>query len=704
MFRAAPWEVDAAAPVAPGAVADHVGPFHRFPWDSGSSGSDTEGDDGFSASQSSDEDEVGHERSPSDDFINEMVSLYLERDLNARQFCTLMYLLGRCGTDIQAKARELGVKPGSSSGNYEKHCKKMLGGYFDETASAYTVRMPGRKKNSLGRAPHLLNVSAVHEELDADIRAEPGFRVKLEEAVEERAFPPIYYSHPAVVEHGGEAPVLPLNLFVDGVPYSQCDSIIGFWLINCLSGRRYFFCGLRKKLLCDCGCRGWCSFFAVFQFISWMLTALVSKRMPLQRHDNKPWTPQDTDRAQRAGQPLAVRCILMFVKGDWAEYATTLGFPSWADTVRPCFACNAAPQTLQATLKMDQRPWRQNAEEDYFVACDRCELVVVVPDQTMFVSLRACMRYDKRKGGVRGLSLKEDFPALQLRIGDRLDPTGNLPDVGDFFDLASFPTELVFWRTSRESLSRHRNPLFNTMTGVTPFRCLTIDVLHALYLGIVKTFACHALWHLLRSGVFGSLGSGEEQLESARLALNHKLFQWYKKRHLDHPGEALTRVSDLTRKMIGQPTKPVLKTKAAESWGMLLFVVDTARTCQHRLGSEAERLVDGGRCLIDLVGVFDSHGATLPAPAIARCFDLYARFLDITAEWEDMHIPKRHVFGHAIERLSDQGNPKLFANWHDESLNKLLKGACRQISQVTFETSLLQRMRVLLSVRKRMRA
>ena len=37
-----------------------------------------------------------------------------------------------------------------------------------------------------------------------------------------------------------------------------------------------------------------------------------------------------------------------------------------------------------------------------------------------------------------------------------------------------------------------------------------------------------------------------------------------------------------------------------------------------------------------------------------------------------------------------------FATWLDDSLTKLLKGACRSVSQATFETSLLARMDSLL--------
>ena len=45
-----------------------------------------------------------------------------------------------------------------------------------------------------------------------------------------------------------------------------------------------------------------------------------------------------------------------------------------------------------------------------------------------------------------------------------------------------------------------------------------------------------------------------------------------------------------------------------------------------------------------------------------------------------------------MEDLPRLGNPTLYSNWLDEALNRVLKKACRGISQRTFEASLLVRM------------
>ena len=51
---------------------------------------------------------------------------------------------------------------------------------------------------------------------------------------------------------------------------------------------------------------------------------------------------------------------------------------------------------------------------------------------------------------------------------------------------------------------------------------------------------------------------------------------------------------------------------------------------------------------------------------------------------------------HVLQRMPNLGNPRFYANWMDETLNKHLKHSCRMVSQVNFERSLYIRMRELL--------
>ena len=65
---------------------------------------------------------------------------------------------------------------------------------------------------------------------------------------------PSYVQH-VLVRGAPNASVVVVSVFVDGEVYSLTDSAVGFWFVDVLSGRRYVFATLRKRLVCDCGCK-----------------------------------------------------------------------------------------------------------------------------------------------------------------------------------------------------------------------------------------------------------------------------------------------------------------------------------------------------------------------------------------------------------------------------------------------------------------
>jgi hypothetical protein len=64
------------------------------------------------------------------------------------------------------------------------------------------------------------------------------------------------------------------------------------------------------------------------------------------------------------------------------------------------------------------------------------------------------------------------------------------------------------------------------------------------------------------------------------------------------------------------------------------------------------------------------------------------------------YIPKHHIVFHLLRNIGRQGNPLVYATWLDESLNKLLKAACKNAAASTFYAGTLLRMRELLGARE----
>ena len=67
--------------------------------------------------------------------------------------------------------------------------------------------------------------------------------------------PTNYHEHPVVKRNPNED-AFPVALYMAAVPYSLTDSV-GIWLVHLLSRQRHPMCSVRKRIVCQCGCRGW---------------------------------------------------------------------------------------------------------------------------------------------------------------------------------------------------------------------------------------------------------------------------------------------------------------------------------------------------------------------------------------------------------------------------------------------------------------
>ena len=70
----------------------------------------------------------------------------------------------------------------------------------------------------------------------------------------------------------------------------------------------------------------------------------------------------------------------------------------------------------------------------------------------------------------------------------------------------------VWWRSSLETLAKHRNPLFCRALGIT-LLIIAIDTLHTLHLGVLKRFVMWFFWKLFELDVFGVAGQNRYTAE-----------------------------------------------------------------------------------------------------------------------------------------------------------------------------------------------
>lgn len=375
---------------------------------------------------------------------------------------------------------------------------------------------------------------------------------------------------------------------------------------------------------------------------------------------------------------------MVYCKGDWAEFCERFGFPNHASALRPCFMCACPPgpglyDPLGVSLL--ETPWRQNLDADFEGATRACELKVNVT-AAHHSALKRLLRFDKRRQGSQGLALLSAFAPLGLEAGDRLEPSANLPDVGDFDSLAHFPVELIFWRVSRSSLVAYKCLLWAPALGLTPVNTIALDMLHTFYLGPLLSWCRDAIWCLLMSGKWGA--SEHTDFERHLVALScvkHELFSFYKAYDAAHPSAKLSRVSSLTPKMLGIGGARRLKTKAAETWGIALFLVDF-------LPKHSDAVDPGmlhiGQLLVRFLLDMKSYGPRLSVSEQQSLLDTWKRFLSAANRF-DLFTPKCHLMLHVVLRAGRLGNPTRYDTFLDESLNSTLKSVVRLCHQSNFE-------------------
>ena len=85
--------------------------------------------------------------------------------------------------------------------------------------------------------------------------------------------------------------------------------------------------------------------------------------------------PAGTDRNQSRRGALAAKAAVIYIKGDWMEYVTTLSFPSCTHNVHPCPMCFRSPNTMYGlkNFTLEAVSWDLKTVE-----CEHREIHVVV--------------------------------------------------------------------------------------------------------------------------------------------------------------------------------------------------------------------------------------------------------------------------------------------------------------------------------------
>ena len=255
-------------------------------------------------------------------FIQLLLDQYISSSLSAETVCTLAYWAVKAG--MRGFVEKVARKPGMSTGNYAKALKQVLG--FNDKHT-YKLQVPGHSKHDPGRTSLNLCVQPLHEMLLEEVQETPQYSRRLMDIIEGDRMPPCYVEHRLFQE--SESPPFPYAIYMDGVAYSQVDSVLAVWAYSLVTGRRHLLALVRKKHVCQCGCRGWCTYWCVLTWLHWSCRTLHQGEYPTSRHDGAPWQEgRDSERETQAGQPMPYKACLVFHQGRLGRVLPCSGVPS----------------------------------------------------------------------------------------------------------------------------------------------------------------------------------------------------------------------------------------------------------------------------------------------------------------------------------------------------------------------------------------
>ena len=515
------------------------------------------------------ENESEEEEDPGQELFSYLLSEHSAGKMTAKQVCIISWWAAKAGV---AALKPIAKSPATKgSGDFKRTLDKYL---QQDLPDSYSVPVSAYSRASAERMTWQLQCVLPHEMLQRDLD-----KLDMKTAMKQWEAPPNWQDHPVVKEAASDlepVPIVPLSLFIDGVSYAKRDSLLVISLTNLLSKSKFVVAILRKRMLCKCGCFGWCTLHGVFVWLKWALTILREGRHPAQRHDKQAWAMHEEKRLQNAGQRFGWKAAVLQLRADWAEIAHTLQVPQWSSAKEPCFLCAASREQVFSQLHLcshKSMPWPQKSPDSYDEACKRCELDVEMT-QFHWDKIKPLLQPDVRSKGARGLALICAYAPLALKKGDRVEPTPEVIDVYEYLEMDTAPSQIRFWRRKAETQALRRNPLLTPELGLDLARVVAIDAMHTLCLGVHHQFVMSALWWYVDTNEPpDDLLRVQASRHSANMSVLAKDYKaWTQKMRQTSPDVLITPLGDLNMEVIGTKSKPILRAKAHETLTLLRWL------------------------------------------------------------------------------------------------------------------------------------
>ncbi len=204
-----------------------------------------------------------------------LLDSYRKGHSTAKDVCVIAYWAQVAGAHGLS---DLALSPNQTGGNFATHLKRAVG--IRAESIFYIASVPlwsnTKQERELESFPFLLP----HVVFSNMYKKSPHLFDPLN--LDPSELPPHWWSHSVLLSHGERA--VPVTLYSDGVPHTKNDSFYAWYFQIGSDPTRHLLCSVRKLDLCQCGCRGMCTFGAIQRVLAWSMNAVACGNFPTANH------------------------------------------------------------------------------------------------------------------------------------------------------------------------------------------------------------------------------------------------------------------------------------------------------------------------------------------------------------------------------------------------------------------------------------
>ena len=211
------------------------------------------------------DDEINYDNVSQDQAAMSLVELIVDLKvagtISAKTACLIAFWAAKAGA--AGEVSNLGAKPGLQSGHYSKKFDLWSGAGVRDL-DLYDIPLARQVRFDASRRFLPLPMRLPSVALGHELESNASLITSLQDAVRTRDLPALYFQHPSV-RTAPEATMHPFCMYMDAVPHTRNDSILGIFVYFALSALRHLVWCCRKSEMCSCGCRGLCTLLPVFE-------------------------------------------------------------------------------------------------------------------------------------------------------------------------------------------------------------------------------------------------------------------------------------------------------------------------------------------------------------------------------------------------------------------------------------------------------